>query len=268
MSEYNLERLDDLIIDNMKIYQRTDQFRFSIDAILLAHFPKYKGKGRYVELGTGTGVIPLVATSLGAGHVTGIEINPVTAELAERSVRYNHKKQQVEIICCDYRTMTLQALKSGGQSLDESCSIDTNSQAEKRNVPDNLPFDGVLINPPYYGTNTGHVSVSSDVAKALHEGTTMLGEALESAKKLVKFRGYCWMIYTAERLAYALDQLKLQQFEVKRMRFVHSFHHSEAKLVLIEAMQGGKPGMTVEAPLVIYKEQNVYSEEVASWYGR
>ena len=78
----NQEQLDDLIIDDLKIYQRQDQFRFSFDAIALVHFCRFNQRHRYIDLGTGTGVLPLIGTSLGAGHITGVEINDVMANMA------------------------------------------------------------------------------------------------------------------------------------------------------------------------------------------
>ena len=94
----DLEQLDDLIIDDLKIYQRRDQFRFSFDAIALVHFCRFNGHYRYIDLGTGTGVLPLIGTSLGAGHMTGVEINDVMANLAQRSVTYNHKSDRKSVV--------------------------------------------------------------------------------------------------------------------------------------------------------------------------
>ena len=100
------ERLDDLIIDGLQIYQRSDMFRFSFDAIALIHFCRFNGRHTYVDLGTGSGVMPLIGTSLGAGHITGIEINETLVELAKRSVEHNRKQDVVNMLCGDYRHMT------------------------------------------------------------------------------------------------------------------------------------------------------------------
>ena len=100
------ERLDDLIIDGLQLYQRTDMFRFSFDAIALIHFCRFSSRHTYVDLGTGTGVMPLIGTSLGAGQITGIDINKAIIELAQRSVEYNHKQDKVTMLCGDYRHMS------------------------------------------------------------------------------------------------------------------------------------------------------------------
>jgi len=247
-------RLDDLIIDNLKIYQRTDQFRFSIDAVMLAHFSKLKSSGRYVDLGTGTGVIPLIAGALSGAHITGIEINPIMADLAKQSVDYNHKGQMITLLRGDYRNLQL---------LEE-----INAEGHIKRVSLSNHFDGVLMNPPYYDVTAGAISDNAGVAAAVHESETTLGDAVEAARKLVKFKGKLWLIYLASRLPYVLETLQQYAFMPKRMRFVHSFHGTPAKLVLVEAVQGGKPGTRIEFPLCIYDGPQQYSEEVNGWYER
>lgn len=237
----NLETLDDLMIDNLRIFQRTDQFRFSFDAIALVHFCQFNRHHRYVDLGTGTGIIPLVGTSLGAGHITGIEINAIVADLAKRSVMYNHKSDVVHIEEGDYRQMSYQMFA-------------------------NKPFDGVLVNPPYFDHTGGDVPRESSRTIALHDGYTTLEEVASSAKRFVKYKGRLWMVYSAPRLAEAFNILKTHQFAVKRLRMVHGRMDKPAKIVLIEAIQGGQERMIVEQPLIVYHGLNEYTEEVSRWY--
>lgn len=237
-----LERLDDLIIGGMKLWQRTDQFRFSIDAVILSHFVTIKQGWRYGDLGTGTGVIPLVLSGLGAQYITGFELNPITADLAKRNVVLNQKQESIHIVEGDY------------------CKL---PMAEY-----NGRFDGLAVNPPYFESNTGAVPVSEGIQVALHEAHTTIEDVCTAASQLLKFRGRLWMIYRAERLADALQALRSRQLEPKRLRFVHSMPGKGAKLVLIEAVKGGRSGMDVEAPLYIYKRPDQYSEEVLTWYGK
>ena len=89
------ERIDDLVRDGMRIIQRTDQFCFSLDSILLAHYVQIKAKERIVDLGTGTGVISLLLSALGAKDITALEINPIMVELAKRNVIANGKRPVV-----------------------------------------------------------------------------------------------------------------------------------------------------------------------------
>ena len=242
-SLHNRERLDDLIIDNLRIYQRDDEFRFSFDAIALVHFCRFNGRHRYVDLGTGTGVLPLVGTSLGAGHITGIEINAVTADLAQRSVAYNNKSDVVHIVQGDYRQISYHQFGA-------------------------KPFDGVLVNPPFFDYASGLAPCERQRQLALHDKHTSLEDVIASAKRLVKYKGRLWMVYSAPRLDYALQVLRNYNFSVKRMRMVHGMVDKPAKIVLIEAISGGQPGMIVEPPLIIYVKPQVYTKEVSQWYER
>lgn len=239
----SIERLDDLIIDDLKIYQRTDEFCFSFDAIALVHFCKFNKRHRYIELGTGTGVIPLIGTSLGAGHITGVEINPITAELAQRSVTYNDKSQVVTIVQGNYSEMHYEEFGA-------------------------KPFDGVIANPPYFNHTAGAVPDETSLQWALHDSHTSLLTVCESAKRLIKYKGRFWMVYSAPRLEEAMLALYQTGFKVKRMRYIHGMVDKPAKIVLIESIQQGEAGLIVEPPLIVYDKPNVYTKEVAHWYER
>lgn len=251
--------LDDLIIGNRKIYQRSDQFKFSIDAVLLAHFGRYKPKASYVDLGTGTGILPLLITALGAGHVTGLEINPLMAELAQKSVAYNRLEEVIQIVTGDYSLARVGSPLRGQKWQESSPAYMWISDK---------PFDGVLVNPPYYEAGTGKVSRSTDRALALHDGVTSLERVMETARRLVKFGGSLWMVYLSSRLPYALKTMEAYGFAPRRLRPVHSFAGKPAKLVLLEGRMGGKAELSLEAPLIIYKEPGIYTEEVSGWYER
>jgi len=239
----NQEQLDDLIIDDLKIYQRQDQFRFSFDAIALVHFCRFNQRHRYIDLGTGTGVLPLIGTSLGAGHITGVEINDVMANMAERSVLYNHKSNVISIVQGDYRTMNYQQFGS-------------------------KPFDGVLVNPPYFDHRRGEVPNDNHRCLALHDGCTSIDDVCKAASRLIKNKGRLWMVYSAPRLSELIHALTAVGFAVKRIRMVHGMIHKPAKIVLIEAIKGGEQGVIVEPPLIVYSQPNVYTEEVSRWYER
>lgn len=157
----NEERLDDLLIGGMKLWQRTDQFRFAIDAVLLAHFPKLSEKRRYADLGTGTGVIPLLMTALGAKQITAVEVNPVLADLARRNITLNQKEVEISLVEADY------------------CKLEGPEWVER--------FDAILINPPYFTAAQGAIPQSSDVSLARHETMYDISDIARAAAKLVKY---------------------------------------------------------------------------------
>lgn len=240
--QHPLERLDDLIIDGMKLWQRTDEFRFSQDAVLLAHFVSISTHRKYAELGSGTGAIPFILSALGAKSIYGFEKNPVVAELAKRNVKLNKKEDMIHILEADY--LELPSSWNG-------------------------TFDTVVANPPYFRGGTGLVSFHKGMALALHEGETTLPKVVSKAAKLLRQGGSLCMIYQATQWMYLEAALVVSKFTVKRVRFVHSFLNKPAKMVLVEATLRGNPGLIVEAPLAIYEiDSKNYTEEIRGWYGR
>lgn len=236
------ERLDDLVRDGMRILQRADEFCFSVDAVLLAHFVRVRKRDRIADLGTGTGVIPLLLSAFGARDVTAIERNPVMAALAERNVRGNHKEDVIRVVQADY-CRARQHFPSGA-------------------------FTSVVVNPPYREVGTGHLSAKAGVAAACHELTATLADVFAAAKYLLAYGGLLTMVHRADRLADLLYEGRLAGMEAKRIRFVCSHEGEEASRVLIEWKHGGGAGLHVEAPLIVHRADGSYTDEVLEIYGK
>ena len=230
----------ELLLSGFQLFQDEREFKFSIDAILLAHFGEAKPNKRYLDLGTGTGVIPHVLYHRGARHVVGIDCNSYVIELAQKSVLHNSIADSVSMVELDY--MSNAGSTYYGQ------------------------FDGIYMNPPYFETNSGLLSTVENVALALHEQQYSMKDRLLQAQRYLKFGGTLWMIYTSPRLESLISAIEETQFRVKRMRFVHGNQEKVSKLVLLELKYGGKQGMIVEPPLYIYEVDGSYSDEVYAYY--
>lgn len=230
----------ELLLSEFHLFQDEKEFKFSIDAILLAHFGEAKSNKYYLELGTGTGVIPHVLYHRGARHIVGVDCNPRVIELAQQSVIHNDIVEAVSMVKLDY--MTDAGKVYYGQ------------------------FDGIYMNPPYFEPNSGLLSQEESVALALHEQQYSMKDRLLQAQRYLKFGGTLWMIYTTPRLESLLSAIEQTQFRVKRMRFIHGNQDKVSKLVLLELKYGGKLGMMVEPPLYIYKVDGSYSDEVQAYY--
>lgn len=230
----------ELLLSEFQLFQDEKEFKFSIDAILLAHFGEAKSNKYYLELGTGTGVIPHVLYHRGARHVVGVDCNPRVIELAQQSVIHNDIVEAVSMVKLDYMTDASKVYY--GQ------------------------FDGIYMNPPYFEPNSGLLSQEESVALALHEQQHSMKDRLLQAQRYLKFGGTLWMIYTTPRLESLLHAIEQTQFRVKRMRFIHGKQDKASKLVLLELKYGGKLGMIVEPPLYIYEVDGSYSEEVQAYY--
>lgn len=235
------ERLDDLRMGGLQIWQDLDEFCFSVDAVLLTRFAQVKRCQRYADLGTGTGVIPLILTYLGATRITAFELNPVTAALAKRNVEFNHLEDKIEVREGDYRLLAKDMQGS---------------------------FDGVFVNPPYQEAGRGTVRDKQGMALALHEVETTLEDVVMTAKRLLRYGGKLWMVHAAHRIGDIMVTLRKHNIEPKRLRFVHSAKGKEGRLILVEAMYGAKPNLRIESPLYIYEDttKQIYTAEVQSYY--
>ncbi len=232
--------ITELLVSGFQLFQDEREFKFSIDAILLAYFGEAKSNKHYLELGTGTGVIPHVLYHRGARHVVGVDCNSHVITLAQKSCVHNDIADAVSMIELDY--MSDAGKVYYGQ------------------------FDGIYMNPPYFEANSGLLSTVENVALALHEQQYSMKDRLLQAQRYLKFGGTLWMIYSTPRLESLLSAIEETQFRVKRMRFVHGNQDKVSKLVLVELKYGGKLGMMVEPPLYIYELDGSYSDEVQAYY--
>lgn len=235
------ERLDDLVLDGMKIIQRDDQFCFSIDTVLLAHFGSVP-YGKVLDLGTGTAAIPLILSARGAKNITGVELNPIMADIAMRNVRLNGKEETITIRYDDYRSIR-QWAKSG-------------------------EFAAIYANPPYREKIRGAYSDTEGIRRARHEETASLEDVMEAAQYALKFRGRFRMVHIAERLAEILEHMRMHGLEPKILQCIHGRMDKKAKLFLVEAVRGGSVGMEVLPPLIVHNADGTYSDAVNAMYGK
>ena len=230
------ETLDALGYGNLQIIQPRHGFRVTIDPVLLASFTRIKAKERWIDLGCGSGVLPLLLAVRETGiQLTGIEIDPTSADRARRSIVINRLEKQIDIIQGDLRelhkTFAAQAL------------------------------DCVITNPPYRRPESGRISVGEQRAIARHELHGSLDDFLDTSRYLLKNGGRFYAIYLAERIPELLSKMSAKKIEPKRLRCIHPRQGNDANLVLIEGRRNGRPGLTITPPLFLY-EGEAYSEEV------
>lgn len=235
------ETVDDLRLGGLRIIQAQKGYRFSLDPVLLCAFAQVKPGERVADLGTGSGVIPLIlARRTGSASIVGLEIQPAMADRARRSLCLNGLEQRVEIIETDLRAL-----------------------------PGELPpqgFDVVLSNPPFRKPGSGRIAPGDERAAARHELAGGLEDFLRAAAHLLGDGGRFYLVYLAERLAELMEQMRACRLEPKRLRMVHGRRTEEARMVLVEGRKGGRQGLQVEAPLFVWEGEG-YSEEVLGMYG-
>lgn len=236
------ERIDDLQRNHYGIIQRKGAFCFGMDAVLLSGFAAVKKGERVLDLGTGTGIIPILLTAKTEGeHFVGLEIQEESADMARRSVRYNHLEDKVDIVTGDIvEASRLFALAS---------------------------FDVVTSNPPYMNDAHGLKNLADAKAIARHEVRCTLDDVVREGTRVLKPGGRFFMVHRPRRLIEIIQTMKQYGLEPKRMKFVHPYVDREANMVLIEAVRGGGALLKVEPPVIVFNAQGEYSEEIRTTYG-
>ena len=236
------ERLDDLQRNGLKIIQKTDGFCFGMDAVLLSGFAAVKPGEKVLDLGTGTGIIPLLLSAKTEGqHFSGLEIQEEVVEMAARSVALNGLEEKIKIVHGDIK--------------------------EASRIFGAASFDVVVTNPPYMNDAHGLKNPNEGKAISRHEVLCTLEDVIREGTKVLKSGGRMYMVHRPHRLMEILGTMRAYKLEPKRMKFVHPYLDKEANMVLIEAVRGGGTWMKVEAPMVVYQAPGVYSEEIYQIYG-
>jgi tRNA1Val (adenine37-N6)-methyltransferase len=230
-------------IRDIKIYQSKTGYRFSVDSLLLSDFINLKAVRNIADLGSGSGVVGiLIAKKYPKAKVDLFELQTGLVDLSEKNICINNLKDRMQALQCDIRT--LPALYPG---LSE--------------------YELAVSNPPFRKPKSGRLNIEEERAIARHELRLSLSELIAAAYSLLKATGRFCIIYHPCRLSELIETLKKKNLEPKRLRFVHSTRLSEAKMVLVEAVKGGRTGLKVEKPLFLYNEDGSYIEEMPEIYG-
>jgi tRNA1Val (adenine37-N6)-methyltransferase len=232
------ETIDALFQGKLKFYQSRRGYRFSLDAILLAYFATVGQNEKIADLGTGNGVIPLILMRrVPSLSILGVEVQDDLTDRARRNVEMNRVQERIQIVQGDVRAIAQIA------------------------APES--FDAVLCNPPYRHPGSGRVSPSAEKKIARHEILGALKDFLKAGAYLLRVNGRMSLVYPAVRTVDLLQGMRGAGLEPKRLRLVHSQTDAEASLMLAEGVKGGKSGVKIMAPLVIYEHGKTYSVEVA-----
>jgi Predicted O-methyltransferase len=237
------ERVDDLQCRGLRIIQNREGFCFGVDAVLLANFADIKKGQRVIDLGTGTGIVPiLLAGKTGAKEVVGLEIQDEMAEMASRSIMLNKIEDRVKIVSGDLKN----AVSLFGRE----------------------SFDAVTTNPPYKHQGSGIVNPGDRKALSRHEIACTLEDVISVSSGLLKDGGRFFMVHRPERIVDIIYLMRLYKIEPKRIRFVHPYPGKKPNLLLIEGLKYGKAFLNFMDPLYVYNGDGEYTEEINNIYGR
>ena len=236
------ERIDELQRNGYRIIQNPERFCFGMDAVLLSGFARAKKQERCLDLGCGNGIIPILMEAKTEGkHFTGLEIQPESADMARRSVALNGLQDRIDIVEGDIKD----ASKIFGAS----------------------SFHVVTTNPPYMTAQHGLTNLYEAKTIARHEVLCNLEDIIRESARLLMPGGRFYMVHRPFRLAESISLMVQYRMEPKRMRLVYPYVDREPNMVLIEGLRGGKSRMTVEKPLIVYKEPGKYTDEIYDVYG-
>ena len=237
----NSHTTDTFFNGKIRIAQDRTGYRFSIDAVLLAYFADPRSGDKVLDLGTGCGIIPLIL-AYRQPHIAiyGVEVQTELAELAVCNVRENQLEDRITVFCTDMKLLR-PAMTAG-------------------------PVDLVVCNPPFRRQGSGRINPDAQRAVARHEIKANLGDIIQTSHRMLRTAGRLVLIYTAGRLTDILSRMRTDGIEPKFIRMIHSRQDTEAALILIEGIKGGRPDLKIAPPLIIYDKKNNYTDEVGSMF--
>lgn len=237
------ERIDDLNLDGLQIIQNKNHFCFGTDAVLLASYADIKPNMQVLDLCTGNGIIPiLLAAKTKAAHITGIEFFEEHVQMAKRSVLLNGLQEKVDFLTGDIKE--IKRLVSCGS------------------------FDYVTVNPPYKPIQSGFQNRNDFKTAARHEVLCTLEDVIKAARFALRSGGKLAMVHRADRLAEVICFMHENHIEPKKLTMVSARKEEKSKLILLEGISDGKPGMTITAPLFLYGENGNVTKPFREMYGK
>lgn len=235
------ERIDDLQRNGLRILQNENGFRFGMDAVLLSDFTSVRPRERIADMGTGTGIIPLLLSQKRSdASFEGVEIQPEMAQMASRSVKMNGLEDRIRI-----------------------------HRMDMRNAKDLFGYqsmDAVTCNPPYGKAGSALTSELESVRVSRHETDITIEEIVQACSALLKNMGRLTMVFPAQRMLELCDAMRMHRLEPKRIRMVCSKAEKPPYLMLVEAMKNAKPALLWHPPLIVYHPDGSETEEIQRIY--
>lgn len=234
-----MEKINNLLdIENLKIYQNDDWFKFSLESVLLPNFATINLRcKRILDLCTGNAPIPLILSTKTKAKIIGVEIQDDIAMLAKKSIEINNLEEQISII-----NDNLENLKKYYNGDD---------------------FDLITVNPPYF-PNISSSKKNDDIHKTIarHEVYTNLENIIKISAFLLKNGGYLALVHQTSRFIDVIELLKKYNLGIHKIQLIYPKDNSESNLFMIEAIKNGKDYVKFLKPMFVHNSDGSYKEEI------
>ena len=219
----------DTVNEQLRLIQRKDGLRYGTDAYLLAAYVRPAAQARAVDLGSGSGIIPLLCLAKNKfAHAFAVEVQEDFADIIGRNAQLNGMADRLTPLCADLR---------------ELCAADLGGEVSI-----------VTANPPYMKTNAGKRNESDAKYIARHEVKGGVDDFCAAAARVLKHGGSFYVVWRPDRLSELMESLSHHKLEPKRMSFVQGDEHAEPGMVLIEAKKGAAHGLRLSPTLILTKD--------------
>jgi len=228
--------------ENLKIYQDTEMFNFSLDSVLLPNFVTITKKTkRILDIGTGNAVIPMILTTKTDALIDAVEIQKDVYELGKKSIELNNLQDKINIINEDIK--------------EYSKNMETDT------------YDVITCNPPFFKvTETSNLNMNDYKTIARHEVKLNLDDIMSIGRKLLKNNGNIAIVHRTDRLIDIITTMRKYNIEPKKIRFIYPKKNTESNIVLVEGTKNGNPGLKILSPLVSHTEEDEYTDEIKQYF--
>lgn len=228
--------------ENLKIYQDTEMFNFSLDSVLLPNFVTITKKTkRILDIGTGNAVIPMILTTKTDALIDAVEIQKDVYELGKKSIELNNLQDKINIINEDIK--------------EYSKNIETDT------------YDVITCNPPFFKvTETSNLNMNDYKTIARHEVKLNLDDIMSIGRKLLKNNGNIAIVHRTDRLIDIITTMRKYNIEPKKIRFIYPKKNTESNIVLVEGTKNGNSGLKILSPLISHTEEDEYTDEIKQYF--
>lgn len=239
-------RLDETGFGALKIFQCPEEFCYGIDAVLLANFAasaakKQKEKCRIMDLGTGTGIVPLILShKTEAEYIAGLELQANSFALAQKNAEYNRLAGRLHFFLGDVSDFNEDAF----------CGS----------------FDIVTANPPYVRGNCGIENKNPAKALARQETTGSLEDFVRQAARLLKDKGEFFVVHRPSRLVDLCEACRFNGLEPKELIFVSGKPSAAPNILLARCVKNGGTELRIAEPVYVHNEDGSYSDVILKIY--